>query len=124
MQAKILYLEHKNNQNHKGDAWIGEATFSRTGRTVYFNGQVFRRLKSPRGAGNYYDIATGDYYWISGIKKNGMDRHWLGSGKVYIDKKIINTYTLLTGIDIWNDSKYIPISIKRNDKQRFKMTLC
>jgi hypothetical protein len=32
--------------------------------------------------GNYVDMETGESFWVSGVKKNGEDRHWAGSGLV------------------------------------------
>jgi len=36
---------------------------------------------------NYYDLENRESYWISGVKKNGEDRHWAGGGKIKIEKK-------------------------------------
>jgi hypothetical protein len=44
------------------------------------------------GHGIYSDIQTHDIYWISGIKKNGQDRHWSGSGKIMVDKNVVHEY--------------------------------
>lgn len=41
---------------------------------------------------NYFDIVSGEEYWISGIKKNNQDRHWAGSGSVNIDKQFVTSY--------------------------------
>ena len=43
------------------------------------------KLKGQRRAesgGNYVDMETGESFWVSGVKKNGEDRRWAGSGKV------------------------------------------
>ena len=39
---------------------------------------------------NYYDVATGGYYWISGCKRRGGDR--LYSGTVEIDPAVREEY--------------------------------
>ncbi len=39
---------------------------------------------------NYYDLENREGYWISGIKKNGQDRRWAGSGKILIDREIVD----------------------------------
>ena len=31
-------------------------------------------------------METGESYWVSGVKKDGQDRHWAGSGKVLIER--------------------------------------
>jgi hypothetical protein len=41
------------------------------------------------------DIETGDEYWISGVKQNGEDRHWAGTGKIQIDRKVIDEYLVI-----------------------------
>jgi hypothetical protein len=51
-----------------------------TGRTVYFKGKSFRRLKV--GPAELHMRRTGDQYWISGVKKRGTNRHWAGGGPI------------------------------------------
>ena len=85
MQSKIMYVEHKTDQNDKGVAWIGKVEFSKSGQTVYFNNQAFKKLKSGGISGNHYDLETHDEYWISGVKRNGQDRHWAGGGRIKIE---------------------------------------
>lgn len=86
MKSKIMYVELKTGYNDNGPAWIGRVTFSKTGRTLYYRGKAFQSLKTTNG--NYYDLQTGEKYWISGPKKNGEDRHWAGSGPVQIDPNV------------------------------------
>jgi hypothetical protein len=40
--------------------------------------QAQRRGKS---GGNNVDMETDEWFRVSGVKKNGEDRHWAGSGK-------------------------------------------
>lgn len=47
--------------------------------------------------GNYADVKTGEEYWISGVKKNGEDRHWAGFGPVEIDDDVRDEYLELIG---------------------------
>lgn len=91
----FLYIELKSGYSDDGPAWIGRVKYSKTGQTVYFNDKGFQ--KSPGISGNYFDVETGEEYWISGVKKNGEDRHSAGSGKVMIDRKIIDDYLTITG---------------------------
>jgi len=76
----IRYIELKTGYNDNGPAWIGRVQVSRSGQTVYFNGRAFKR-RGGGASGNHFDVETGDNYWISGVKKDGRDRHWAGSGK-------------------------------------------
>lgn len=92
-----MYIELKtHNGGHdnrgRGPARIGRVTFSKTGRTIYYRGKRFQRGR-PITCGNYYDIDTGDEYWISGPKKNGQDRYpWAQRTKVEIDDDARNEY--------------------------------
>ena len=92
-----MYVELKTGFEDNGPAWIGFGTYSKTGRTIYFNGKAFQIMGGRGIQGNYFDIETSEEYWISGIKKDGNDRHWAGSGKVFIDKDAVNEYLLITG---------------------------
>jgi len=91
-KTRILYMELKSGHGDSGPARIGRVSFSHSGRTLYYNGKVFRSLGGQGIAGNYYDVNTGEEYWISGPKKNGQDRHWAGSGAVEIDPDVIEEY--------------------------------
>ena len=91
-QTRIMYMELKSGQGDSGRARIGRVCFSHTGRTIYYKHQQFRSCGGQGIAGNYYDVATGEEYWISGPKKNGQDRHWAGSGPVEIDPDVAEEY--------------------------------
>ncbi len=117
--TQLFYIELKSGFEDNGPAWIGKVEYSKSGQTVYFNNKAFKKLKSPGFSSNFYDIETGDEYWISGIKKDRTDRHWAGSGKVMIDKKVIDEYSNYVDFNISNDSKYEPVDLMPNDKKRF-----
>lgn len=103
MKASILYVELK--QGHFGPAWIGYAHFSKTGNTVYFDNKVLGKGKGIRG--NYFDIENGDEYWVSGVKKNGQDRHWAGGGKILIDKAVVDDYLRIIDASELPKNKFI-----------------
>jgi len=92
----LKYIELKSGHDDNGPAWIARVKVSRSGRTVYFNGKALKRA-SGSGAGNHYDIDSGLEYWVSGIKKNGLDRHWAGSGLVAIETSAVPEYLQLVG---------------------------
>ncbi|WP_420387095.1 hypothetical protein [Roseivirga sp.] len=117
---KILYIEHKSKQDHKGMAWIGFVEYSKSGKTIYFNGLALKKLKSPQQDGNYYDLITKEIYWVSGVKLDGNDRHWLGSGKVKIDQRIIKDYLSILNVDKLEATKFEIVEIKNTDKEAFK----
>jgi hypothetical protein len=98
MKSRLMYVELKTNHSDDGPAWIGKAFFSKTGRLLYFNGLAF--AKGSRSGGNYYEVLNVDYYWISGIKKEGTNRHWAGGGKIQIDKDAIEEYLEITKLSV------------------------
>jgi hypothetical protein len=97
MKNRLIYVELKSGGADCGLAWIGIAGASKTGATVYSNGKAFKSLKGSGIGANYFDIETGEEYWISGIKKNNQDRHWAGGGDILIDQTAIKTYLEETG---------------------------
>jgi hypothetical protein len=92
MRTEIKYIELKSGFSHNGPAWIGLVSFSKSGKTIYFDGKAFQRIGSDRTRGNFYDIETGDEYWISGASKDMLDRHQFGSGKIFVEKRILKEY--------------------------------
>ena len=124
MKPKIMYIEHKTGQSDRGQAWIGKVEFSKSGQTIYFNGQAFRK---PTGfafayseSTNYNNIETWEGYWISGVKKNGEDRHWAGGGKIMIDRNIVDEYLKSVSFNVLDKNHYELVEIKPTDKSRFK----
>lgn len=92
MKSEIKYIEMKTGYSDNSPAWIGIVSFSKTGRTLYFNGKAFQSLNGNGISGNYYEIESGDEYWISGVKKNQNDRHLSGGGKIHIEKRALSEY--------------------------------
>jgi len=64
-------------------------------------------------------LETHDEYWTSGVKKNGQDRHWAGSGKIRIEKQIIQEYLSLVDFEIIDESHFEIAEIQRTDNTRF-----
>lgn len=87
-----MHVELKSGYHDNGPAWIGRVTFSKTGRTIYYRGKSLRRITGGGISANHRDVATGEEYWVSGVKKNGEDRHWAGSGTVEIDEDVREEY--------------------------------
>jgi hypothetical protein len=72
MQPQIMYVEYKGD-GLAGTGRICRVSFSKTGKSVYCRG---RRLETLSGQGykaNYFDVETGEHYWVSGPKKRGDD---------------------------------------------------
>ena len=89
-EPRIMYVELKTGEADKGPAWIVLVKFSKTGKTIYYRGKAFQTSKGQGVGANYFDVETGEEYWISGPKKNGQDR--LRGGTVEIDEDIEDRY--------------------------------
>jgi len=113
-----MYIEQKSS-GHSGPAWIGFVEFSKSGQTVYFDNKALKKLKTTGISGNHFDIETGEEYWISGVKKNGEDRHKFGGGKIMLDKNSIAEYLKLVDFEIIEDRKFEIIEFEATDKSRF-----
>ena len=92
MRTRIMYIEDKS-ESLNGPARIGRVTFSKTGRTLRYGSQEFCSLKGNGFKSNYFDVATGDEYWISGPRRDGADRLYTGVGPtVEIDADVAEEY--------------------------------
>ena len=104
----LRYIELKSGHADNGPAWIGYVTPSKTGRTLYFNGRGLMKHKGQRrgeSGGNYVDMETGESFWVSGVKKNGEDRHWAGSGKVLVEAAALSDYLKVIGAKTLDGSR-------------------
>ena len=98
MKSRIKYIESKAG-GLTGPARIGRVTFSKTGATLYYAGKSFRSLKGFGFKSNYYDVETGEEYWISGPKKNGEDGLYATNIKPEIDADVYEEYwTVIRGM--------------------------
>jgi len=89
--GRIMYIECKAG-GLTGPGRIGRVTFSKTGRTLHYRGQRFQSLKGAGFKSNYYDIDSGEDYWISGPKRAGGDALYGGSGSIEIDEDVREQY--------------------------------
>ncbi len=90
-KTRIMYIENKA-QSLNGSARIGRVTFSKSGRSLTYGGREFLPTTSAAKA-NYFDIATGEHYWISGPRKDGQDRLYEKSAlPVEIDADVAEEY--------------------------------
>jgi hypothetical protein len=112
MKSRLMYVELKTGYSDDGPAWIGKAFFSKTGRSLYFNGLAF--AKGSRSGGNYYEVLNVDYYWISGIKKNGTNRHWAGRGKIKIDKNVVGEYLEIRDLPVLPKNRFEIVELDNN----------
>ena len=90
-RSRIMYVEDKSG-GLEGDARIGRVYFSKTGKTLYYRGKRFQSLKGMGYKANYCDADNGDWFWISGPKKDKNDRLYGGQMFVEIDKDVKEEY--------------------------------
>lgn len=106
MKRRLLYVELKSGEADRGPAWIGYGETSKSGRTIYFHDQAFQSCKGNGTGANYYDLESGDQYWISGIKKEGGDRHWAGGGRIAIYTDAVDEYLEIRKLDALDPHDY------------------
>ncbi len=94
-KRRVMYVENKDGEIHGVAGRIGWVSFSQTGRTVYYRDKQLQRSKGQGIRGNYFDVETGEEYWISGIKARGSNAHRAGRTKVKVDADAIEEYERL-----------------------------
>jgi len=87
-----MYVERRES-GHRGEAWIGLVSFSRSGRTVYFNGDCFNRY--------------GGLFWVSGVKRCGTNRHVHGAGPIKVDRRAVGALLEHLGVRALDPSRFI-----------------
>ncbi|MBC2601859.1 1-deoxy-D-xylulose-5-phosphate synthase [Puniceicoccus vermicola] len=86
-----MYIERKAGELI-GEARIGRVTFSKSGKSIYYSGKQFKSLKGSGFKSNYFEIESGDDYWISGPKKDGADRLYGERLPIDIDEEVREEY--------------------------------
>ena len=80
------------------------------------------KLKGQRrgeSGGNYIDMETGESFWVSGVKKNGEDRHWAGTGKILVEAEAISEYLKTIGAEKLDESRCeVTNAIRETDIER------
>jgi hypothetical protein len=99
-KSRIMFIEDKS-EGLNGPARIGRVMFSKSGLSVLYDGRTFQRLDGRGFKANYFDVETGNHFWISGPRKDGVDRLY-GQSKqpVDIDPDVAEEY--------WRDIRASP----------------
>jgi hypothetical protein len=74
--------------------------FNRTGKSIRYRDQVFRRIVGGGFKSNYIDESTGEDYWISGCKRRDGDRMYGSAAPIEIDDDVREEY--------WNVIRNLP----------------
>jgi hypothetical protein len=91
MKNRIMYIESKVG-GIVGPARIGRVTFSKTGSTLYYAGKSFQSLKGSGFKSNYFEVETGDHYWISGPRRDGQDSLYATNIATEVDEDVHEEY--------------------------------
>jgi hypothetical protein len=90
MKDRVMYLERKDEDGHEqGPAWIGRVRFSKTGRTIFYRGRTLE--EAAGGPGTHRDKATGELFFVSGIKWDLKELYW-ADREVEIDDDALEEY--------------------------------
>lgn len=91
-KTRIMYIESKSGTLN-GPARIGRVTFSKTGKSLTYGDRTFQSLKGRGFKANYFDVETGEEFWISGPRKDGQDRLYPESTRaVEVDDDVAEEY--------------------------------
>jgi hypothetical protein len=87
-KTRIMFIERGGGL--AGPGRIGRVSFSKTGRTLYYDGRRFASLNGSGYKTNRFDEETREEYWISGPRKDGQDTFY--PGEVEIDDDVREEY--------------------------------
>ncbi len=104
MKIRIMYIEYKG-EGLTGEARIGRVKFSKTMKSLHYDGKLFKSLKGAGFKSNYYDSETGEEYWISGCRKDGADRLYNERTPIFIDEDVQEEY--------WTEIRNMPQFVGR-----------
>ena len=91
MRTRIMYIEFKGD-SLTGEARIGRVRFSKSMKSIHYDGRTFESLKGTGFKANFCDVETGDHYWISGPRKDGADRLYGERLPIIIDEDAQEEY--------------------------------
>ncbi len=101
-KTEIMYIEPKDGVASL-EATIGRVRYSKTGKTLEYEGRKFQSLKGSGYKANYFDIESGEEYWISGCRKDGNDG--LYRTTVHVNQDVREEY--------WSDIRGMPERVKQ-----------
>lgn len=93
-RSRIMYIEYKGD-SVVGSARIGRVTYSKTGSTLYYKDKAFQSLKGSGFKANFFDVTTGERYWISGPRKDCADALYATNIPTEIDEDVREEYWTL-----------------------------
>ncbi len=100
---RVIWIEKKSG-NLVGPAKIGWVEVKEKGKRLEYQKQIFRSLRGQGYKSNFFDMKTGDEYWISGCRKDGRDA--LYNTDVEIDENALEEY--------WIKIRGVPENLAKN----------
>ena len=93
LARRVMYLENKDGHIGGVAARIGWVSLSKTGKTIYYRDRVLQKAKGGGVRGNFFDVESGEEFWISGVKQRGSNMHPAESGvTVEVDADAVDEY--------------------------------
>ncbi len=90
-RRRVMYVESKGGSIDGVQGRIGWVSFSKTGQTVYYRGRTLQRGGGV--SGNFFDVESGEEYWVSGVKQRGSNTHPVERGiRVEVDPDAVEEY--------------------------------
>jgi hypothetical protein len=91
MRRRVMYVESKHGLIDGVKARIGWVTFSKTGQTIYYRDRALQ--KGSLISGNFFDVESGEEYWVSGVKRRGSNAHPAERGtSIEVDPDAVEAY--------------------------------
>jgi hypothetical protein len=91
LRRRVMYVENKDSLIDGVRGRIGWVTFSKTAQTVYYRGRTLH--KGSGISGNFFDVESGEEYWVSGVKRRGSNAHPAERGvSIEIDSDALAEY--------------------------------
>lgn len=105
MKSRVMHIEAKKG-GLTGPARIGRVAFSKSGATLYYAGRSFQSLKGRGFKANYFDVESGEPYWISGPRRDGRDSLHATNVSTAIDEDVRDEY--------WSRIRRLPVPDRKN----------
>ena len=91
MRRRVMYVESKGGLIDGMKGRIGWVSFSKTGQTIYYRGLTLQ--KGSGISGNFFDVESGEEYWVSGVKRRGSNAHPAERGvSIEVDSDALQEY--------------------------------
>jgi len=95
-RSRVMYIESKA-EGLEGPAVIGRVYYSKSGKTLYYKGLTFQSLKGSGFKANFFEVESGNHFWISGPRKDQNNRLYGGNDGVLVDDDAREEYRAILG---------------------------